>query len=769
MPGGGSEQARTLGFWGAAGVGVGAIVGGGIFVLAGTAFANTGPSAMLAFAVNGTVALLTAMSFAEISSAFPQSGGAYTFAKKVLSVRSAFAVGWILWFAYIVAGVLYALGFASFGALAIRKLWAATGGIPPDWLMGRRILLLLATLATAGYSALLVRKSAGGGQWATVGKLVVFAVLILAGVVALLRSDMAETTRPLNPFFAGGIPGLLLAMGFTFIALQGFDLIAAVAGEVKDPGRNIPRAMFASLGCAMAVYLPLLFLVSTVGVDSNGTIASAAARHPENVIPAAAERFMGPAGYWLVLVAAILSTLSALHANILAASRVALSMAQDRTLPVVLGDVHKHRRTPVMAIFVTSLTLVTIVFMVPNLAGAGAAASLIFLISFTLAHVMTLLARRRGGTEHAAYRTPWFPVIPVLGGIACGGLAVFQAAAVPDSAGIVAIWFGLGLVLYWSLFARRAELVDSAKLAADPALTSLRGQSPLVLVPIANPAHTPALVAVANALAAPRVGRVLLLTIVPVRDDEQLGMVPPQLSDTQKIVYDALAQSYAGGHMPEALITAASEPLAEIIRIADEHHCERLVLGIGELTADGAPEIETLLNDVDCDVALMRAVPSWRLDQASRILVPVRGRGDQHWLRAQLLGGICRAKPREVVFFTVLPTAASIAEERELRRDIKRLANLKVRGDSHVELVRSDDPADRLVTEAADYDLVVLGLESIGWRRKVFGEFSLRVVRDLPCATILLSRRRHRALELLDPLRNDVVETIRGVVRSAKV
>ena len=90
-----SGMQRTMGLAGATGVGVGAIVGGGILALAGVAFSATGPGAMLAFALNGIIAMLTALSFAEMAAAFPESGGTYTFAKKVLNVRIAFAVGWV--------------------------------------------------------------------------------------------------------------------------------------------------------------------------------------------------------------------------------------------------------------------------------------------------------------------------------------------------------------------------------------------------------------------------------------------------------------------------------------------------------------------------------------------------------------------------------------------------------------------------------------------------------------------------------------------------
>ena len=152
---------------------------------------ETGPSTILAFALNGIVALMTALSFAEMSSMFPESGGAYTFAKKVLTVRAAFGVGWVLWFAYIVAGVLYALGFAEYAVLALSELLQATSGAAPSWLRRRAVLSTLAVAAMIGYSLLLIRKTEGGGQVETIGKLVVFAVLLLLGAIGLASSEAA--------------------------------------------------------------------------------------------------------------------------------------------------------------------------------------------------------------------------------------------------------------------------------------------------------------------------------------------------------------------------------------------------------------------------------------------------------------------------------------------------------------------------------------------------------------------------------------------------
>ncbi len=126
-----AEHERRLGLFGATSIGVGAIVGGGILALAGVAFAESGPGAIVAFGLNGVIAMLTALTFAEMASRFPESGGTYTFSKKVLSVEAAFTVGWVVWFASIVAAVLYALGFAHFAVIFATDL---LGDRAPEWL-----------------------------------------------------------------------------------------------------------------------------------------------------------------------------------------------------------------------------------------------------------------------------------------------------------------------------------------------------------------------------------------------------------------------------------------------------------------------------------------------------------------------------------------------------------------------------------------------------------------------------------------------------------
>jgi basic amino acid/polyamine antiporter, APA family len=728
------SQSRSMGLLGATGVGVGAIVGGGILVLAGAAFEATGPGALAAFALNGVVAALTALSFAEMSTTFPESGGAYVFAKKVLSVRAAFAVGWILWFAYIVAGVLYALGFAEFAVAIASDLWFAASGEVPPALVSRRTVIALALAAVGLYTVGLIRKSSGGGQWATVGKVVVFAVVIVAGLWALPGSSGSALAADLTPFLANGNAGLLRAMGFTFIALQGFEVIAAVAGEVREPSRTLPRAMFLSLGVSLLIYLPLLFVVITAGTPEGQKIAELSATQPETVIPRAVKGFMGPTGYWLVMIAAVLSTLSALQANILAASRVALTMAVDRTLPRVLAERHATRMTPVMAIYASALALVAILFMVPNLASAGAAASLIFLVSFALAHWTSYLARRRAGGARAPFSTPWFPAVPVIGGSACALLAIHQGLAVPAAGAIAAVWLGLGVILYFALFASRAEAVDASVQARDPHLARLRGLSPLVLVPVANPDSASAMIGIANALAPPSVGRVLLLSVV--RKTE-----PGGLDSAERVLSEAIRSSLASGHSPEALLTIAAEPWSEIARVAESHRCESLLLGLSrvEETTTGN-QLENLINEVDSDVAVLRARPGWKLESAERILVPVGGRGGHDELRARLLGSLCRGTARSVTFARILPCSAGAERVAESERSLRRVAEEEAPGQASTRVVQSDDLVGALVQLASEHDLLVLGIQRLKGRR-AFGRVALAAAARNPAATILISRR----------------------------
>lgn len=737
---------RSLSTADATRIGIGAIVGGGIFVLAGTAYAYAGPAAILAFGLNGVLALLTAMSFAEMASAYPESGGAYNFAKRVLSVRAAFAAGWVLWLAYIVAGVLYAMGFAAYGAELLAALINISGlGPAPSWVAGRETQLVLAIAPIIIYTNALIQRPSGGGALATWGKVVALVALLIALGVALPLSPPTQRSS-ITPFMPGGISGLLSAMGFTFIALQGFDLIAAVAGEVKEPQKAIPKAMIRSLVIALVIYLPLLVLVAIGGTGGQGDIQTLARSHPDTFMATAAGNMLGPAGYWLVTVAAVLATLSALHANILAASRVAFTMGTDRTLPWIFTMTHEGRGTPLMALYLSGLAMATLVFLVPDLATAGAAASLIFLMSFSLAHGTAFLARRRQDTsrlseiddEPPPYQTPYFPLVPAVGGLSCMGLVIFQIVFEPRAAVIALIWLGLGVVLYLSIFAERAQALDAAAEATDGSLARLRGRSPLVLVPIVNPQNAKAMAQVASALTPPRVGKVLMLSVLRAGAKK----VSAELAQHQQTLGIAMSACLNLGHRPEALITVASNPWFEIERVANARACERLLLGMGDLEdRERLEALEGMMGRVNCELSVLSAPAGWDLTDAHRILVPIGGRGNHDEVRARLVASLLHAGDATVHFLRVVPSGVSDEEMAAARKSLRRLAHEEAYGRCDIEVARGDDVVEITAERAARSDLVILGLQRLARSRRGFSDLGLRIAQHCPVATIMIGGR----------------------------
>lgn len=729
---------RRIGLTGALSIGVGAMVGGGILALAGVAFAVSGPSAIVAFALNGVIAFITALSYAEMASANPQSGGTYTYAKKALSLQVAFGVGWIVWFASLVAAVLYALGFGAFALFAIEQIPALGLGDIKD----SRFISVMLALAAIGYFAFTLNRGTGdGGTFINIGKLMVFAVLIAGGLAVVVQTPFEQITRSLDPFFTGGFSGLISAMGYTFIALQGFDLIGSVAGEIKDPEKNIPKAMIGTLAVGLAVYLPLLFVMSTVGVEPGGSIAGLSQRNPETILVVGAQNYLGAFGFWLVLIAGIFSMLSALQANLFAASRVSLRMANDRTLTHQLARIHKKHGTPTVSIYTTCLIVALLVLILPDVAAAGAASSLIFLITFALAHVIIMLMRKRGYKESDTFRAPFFPALPIAGMVACLGLAAFQAIVVPAAGIISFLWLLTGAVLFISFFVKKARAIEASEQALDPDLVRLRGLNPLVLLPVSNPANAESMVFVANALAPPVVGRVLLLSIViPGNEKDDIER---RLLSNREVTQYALRAAFESGLRPDTLTTIAEHPWEEIERVARLHNCRSLLLGLSSLDDMQTSEnLEKLVNRVKSDVVVFRPPQNrWQVTDARKILIPVAGFDNNHPLRARVAASLWRASQPAITFVQILPehTPAGIIKKNELR--LSRFAGRIIPAKTEVRVIPSDDVTRELVQLSSEHDLVIMGLGKPGAHEKAFGKIPLALAGQTDKALIFISKK----------------------------
>lgn len=357
------DESRTIGLLGAAAIGIGGMVGGGIFAVLGTAVGVAGGGTPVAFAVAGAVAVLTCSSYAKLSVRYPSSGGTTVFLDRAFGVDYVTGVlNLLLWLAYLVTIALYA---AAFGAYAATFFEAPSPAL-------RHGLMSAAIVVPALLNVLDASIVSRSETAVVVLKLALLAVVIAAGL------PHVDTARLAVDQWRG--PGALVTGGMViFVAYEGFELIANAAGEVKDPARTLPRAFYGAVLFVVALYV--LVAAVTVGTLDESAIAEA----EDYALAKAAEPSLGHLGFVLVSASALLATFSAINATVYGNARLGFSLAKDGELFDVLEERAWGR--PVAGVALTaglSLLLVNLVGM-QQIAILGSAGFLMVFCAVNLA------------------------------------------------------------------------------------------------------------------------------------------------------------------------------------------------------------------------------------------------------------------------------------------------------------------------------------------------------------------------------------------------
>ncbi len=383
---GSPEGPRRTGYWAAVSIGVGGMVGGGIFAVLGLATQLAGGGTPIAFAVAGAVALLTCYSYVRLTVAYPSQGGTVEFLNQAFGTGTVTGgLNVLLWLSYIVMLSLYAHAFGSYGATLI------PGGPAALW---RHVLLsgvVVAFTALNAAGATVV----GSLESVVVGlKTALLVVFVVAGVGTLEPARLAPA--------AWADPLTLVAGGMViFLAYEGFELIANTAADVRDPGRTLPRAYFSAVGFVVLLYVAISLV--TVGNLSLQKIAAS----EDYALAAAAKPFMGQLGFKLVAIAALLSTGSAINATLYGASRLSYVIAKEGELPEILE--RKVWRRPIEGLLITSgLTLVLANSL--DLSRISVMGSAGFLLVFSAVNGAAWRLRRRIKSNAS---------IPAIGAVAC--------------------------------------------------------------------------------------------------------------------------------------------------------------------------------------------------------------------------------------------------------------------------------------------------------------------------------------------------------------
>ena len=733
-------------------IGVGAMIGAGIFVLTGIAAGESGPASILAFALNGVVTLLTAFAYAELAAAIPESGGGYAFVKKAFPGPIGFTAGWMLWFAYTVACSLYALGFAGYFWEFFLKY---TPGLAETifGVVGEHAAGLVVTFVIG---LTFVRLNARGTEVTgmaenvlTVAKLVILGVFIAYGLRAVVGAPAVQTVEAFNPFFPQGMGGVLVAMGLTFIAFEGYDLIATVAEEIKEPEKNIPRATFISLAITVVTYLLILFVsLAAVRPPDGSPSWRFLGDYGETAIVRAAEGFMPAFGVAVIVFGGLLSTMSALNATILASSRVAFSMGRDRFLPARMSTIHPERLTPHVAIAVTGVILIAMALTLP-IEAVGSAASLIFLLTFAMVNLSVIVLRRKEPGLPRRYKVPLYPLVPILGVVLNVFLAVYQFSFQPLAWYVTLAWIGAGLVLYYA-YSRDRAATELPQVLEWPAPAAVRTGEPVV-VPLHNPEHVGMLLDYARPLAEARGKPLLAYSVVevprqlPIHEGLAFTASREPLLDAARRhaaerEYDVETDMVIAHHASDGILSGAKRYRADLLVMGWKGYTDTRDRIFGEVA-------DQVIRHAPCDLALLKLAGR---EPPKRCLFPTAG-GTHARLAAEMLNVLAPTFGMEVTACYVVPPDATEELRYQAHRWIDRtLERIEVNVEVEKRIIESSSVAGAIAAESRAYDLVVLGAAREPYLQQViFGEIPEKVARTSPASVLVVKRDEGQVRSLL--------------------
>jgi amino acid transporter/nucleotide-binding universal stress UspA family protein len=723
--------ARDLGLFDATMIGIGAMIGAGIFVLTGIAAGEAGPAALLAFALNGVVTLLTALCYAELASAYPKSGGGYSYIKKAFPGPAGFVSGWMLWFCYIIACALYARGFGSYFWELVQRYFPKSSEFVFQMMGHDTPALIMTVLVGVVFILINMRGTALTGNVEnviTMAKVVILGIFIVYGLKQIFHIPI-EAAASFKPFFPKGFGGVVMAMGLTFIAFEGYDLIATVAEEIKRPEKTIPKATLISLVVTISIYLlVLLVCIGAIRPDS-GTSWEFLGRYQETAIAKAAENFMPFFGVALIIFGGLLSTVSALNATILASSRVAFSMSRDKMLPRLISTIHPHRRTPHIAIAVTGIIVLLMAVLFP-IHVIGSAASVMFLLTFMLVDLSLIALRRKFPELKGGFRVPLYPVTPIAAIALNLFLAMGQFEFDVRAWYITIIWVISGLFVYFVYF----EKTTAAEMPQVLAVQQAKSESPYdyrILIPLHNPDNVIPLMKLAIPLAKAHKGEIIVLGVVdiPISLPPHEGMrwvhhKTPLLKKALRFGKEQGVETRSAlriaHHVYDGIIETAVTEKASLVLMGWKGYTTTRDRIFGEVT-------DKTVRLVPCDLITVKlnAAPSIK-----RILIPTAG-GPHATLAAEFVALYREAYGYEVSCCYVLPPDANEYQREIARQWIRKTTRITgLEGKAQVQLIQGKRIAEALVRAGKEYDLIVLGASKEGiFSSVLFGEIPEKVAR----------------------------------------
>ncbi|WP_127501093.1 amino acid permease [Actinoplanes solisilvae] len=432
---GGTDLERSLGLWQLTAIGVGGIIGAGIFALAGAVANETaGPAVLFSFLIAGIASAAAALSYAEFAGMIPRAGSAYTYGYVVLGEVVAWFIGWDLLLEYTAIVSVVAIGISGYFSF----LMADLGVDLPAWMLGAPgtgdghvvdlfavvLCLLIAYLLNRG-----IRAAARAETAVVILKVAIVLLVVIVGAFHITRSNY-------DPFFPFGWSGAITGAATVFFAVFGYDAMSTAAEESKDARRHMPKAIIYSLIISMVLYV-LATLVLT-GMQNYRDI------DPESGFSTAFAS-VGLSGLAdVIAVGAIVGILTVMFTFMLGVTRVWYSMSRDGLLPAWFGKLHPTRRVPTRVTWIAGIASAVIAGFLP-IREAAELTNIGILLAFVVVCVAVIVLRYRRPDIPRSFRLPWMPIVPAVGVVFSIWLITYLD---PVTWLRFAVWFLLGAVLY---------------------------------------------------------------------------------------------------------------------------------------------------------------------------------------------------------------------------------------------------------------------------------------------------------------------------------
>ncbi len=691
--------AREMSLLDATLIGVGAMIGAGIFVLIGIAAGVAGPGLILTFILNAVIALLTAMSYAELGSCYHDAGGGYLWVKEGLPKWNGFLSGWMSWFAHAVACSLYALGFGAYfehvlGEFAI--VMPHWGFLSPQKILAAGTAILFAYVNFKGAS-----ETGKIGNLVTITKIIILLIFIGFGIELIIRKGDWQTT--FSPFLPNGYAGVFKAMGLTFIAFQGFEVIAQSSEEIKNPRKNIPRAVFLSLVIVVPIYiLVAITAIGTVKPDGMTPWAYLAEKKEIALVDVARNFFRG--GGIMLLIGGLISTISALNATIFSSSRVAFAMGRDRNFPTFFSKVHPRNFTPHWAIMVSLVIIVLMAVSLP-IEDVASAADIMFLLLFLQVNLAMINLRKKRKDLDRGFTTPLFPYLSIAGILLLLFLAIYMFKYSILAWVVTLIWSGMGLLVY-RFYASGREVEHIRKVHT---LEQISKKDYTILVYLSDKSKLSSIAQIAFAIAKKHSARLVFLYIVELAEGEKLKGGITKTDKADDLMTEAQNMADESGIPSKSIIKISHRISQGIYDTYIEENCNFIIMDREKRSnffeRYFSSVIDSVLQKSTTEVAIIHG--RVRPGKIKNILIPYSG--DIHTqLAAEITPALKEYFGADIKFGVVFNPDTSIEEQQKKIDQVSTVLS-ENNIDAKIETAVDTDILQGIIKLSLNSDLLLMG------------------------------------------------------------